>query len=222
MTTEEFLKRLYEARFSPKEVEHKNKIWKVFCDTFLSKYVSPNDTVVDLAAGYCEFINNIKCKTKIAVDINPAAAQYKNDDVKLILNDVTKMVDLPSDSVDVVFTSSFFEHLLSKDDLLKTLLEVRRVLKTGGRLLIVMPNIRYSYKEYWDFFDHTLPVSHKALEEGLRAMGYDIETVYPRFVPYTTKSRFPKALTLVRWYLKMPFLFPLFGKQLFISAKKAA
>ena len=30
------------------------------------------------------------------------------------------------------------------------------------------PNIRYLAAEYWDFYDHYLPLSHLSLEEGLR------------------------------------------------------
>ena len=216
----DFIKNLYKTRFSEAEVQSKNKIWKLLCDEFLSKYIKNDDTVMDLGAGYCEFINNIKCGKKIALDLNPDTASYKNNDVELILNDCKNMVDIENDSIDVIFNSAFFEHLASKQDLLETLLETYRVLKPGGRLITLMPNIYYLYKEYWDFFDHTLPVSHKSLKEGLEAIGFKIDVLYPRFVPYTTKSKHPRFLFLIKMYLKMPFLYRIFGKQLFIVAKK--
>lgn len=52
---------LYQGRFSKQEVEDKSRIWEVLCKHFFQEYVSPNDTVLDLGAGYCDFINNIQC-----------------------------------------------------------------------------------------------------------------------------------------------------------------
>lgn len=215
-----YFENLYKARFSPREIEKKNEIWKVFCEEFLSKFIRKNDTVMDLGAGYCEFINNIECKKKIALDINPDTAKYKAPDVKLVINDCTQMKDIRNDSIDVVFNSNFFEHLPTKNALLETLVNIYRVLKPTGRLIILMPNIHYCYAEYWDFFDHVLPISHKALDEILRAIGFEIEVIYPRFLPFTTKAKFPKFLFLIKLYLKVPILYRIFGKQLFIVAKK--
>jgi hypothetical protein len=44
--------------------------------------------------------------------------------------------------------------------------------------------------------------------------------VYPQFVPYSTKSRLPRAIFLIRWYLKIPLLWKIFGKQMLIVARK--
>jgi ubiquinone/menaquinone biosynthesis C-methylase UbiE len=221
MQSEEYyLKRLYNARFSPEERTGKEQIWKLLCHEYFVNWVKSTDTVMDLAAGYCEFINNIQCGKKIALDINPDTAKFKNPDVELVLNDCTVMPDVPDDSVDVIFTSSFFEHLPSKEVLLRTLIQCYRVLRPGGRLMILMPNIRFCYDVYWDFFDHLLPVSDRALDEGLRAIGFTMDVMYPQFVPYTTKSRFPRALFLIRWYLRLPFLWKIFGKQMFVVARK--
>jgi ubiquinone/menaquinone biosynthesis C-methylase UbiE len=220
LSEEEYLERLYKARFTAEERASKDKIWKLLCDKYFVKWIKPTDTVMDLAAGYCEFINNINCARKIALDLNPDTAQFKNPDVELIVNDCTSMPDVESNSIDAIFTSSFFEHLPSKEVLLRTLAQCYRVLRPGGRLLVLMPNIRYCYDVYWDFFDHLLPVSDRALDEAMRAIGYHMDVVYPRFVPYSTKSRLPRALFLIRWYLKIPPLWKIFGKQLFIVARK--
>jgi ubiquinone/menaquinone biosynthesis C-methylase UbiE len=103
---------------------------------------------------------------------------------------------------------------------LKTLSEAHRILKRGGRVLILQPNIRYAYKEYWDFFDHHIPLSDKSLIEVLILAGFKVEQVLPRFLPYTTKSKLPKNSFFIRTYLNLPFLWKLFGKQLFIAAGK--
>ena len=86
--------------------------------------------------------------------------------------------------------------------------------------MLLQPNIRFAYKVYWDFFDHQLPFSDRAMVEALQACGFGIESVRPRFLPYTTKSTLPSWPILVKLYLRCPPLHWLFGKQMFIVAVK--
>ena len=44
----------------------------------------PDETVLDLAAGYCEFINALHCRDKIAVDLNPAVAEMAAPEVRVV------------------------------------------------------------------------------------------------------------------------------------------
>jgi hypothetical protein len=70
------LARLYQARFSATEVAAKDRVWAILCHDFFSRFVRPTDTVLDIAAGYCEFINHIECAHKVALDANPDIARY--------------------------------------------------------------------------------------------------------------------------------------------------
>lgn len=74
--------------------------------------------------------------------------------------------------------------------------------------------------EYWDFYDHYLPLSHLSLEEGLSQSGYEVTKNIPRFLPFTMKSKKPTADFVISTYLKMPFAWPLFGKQFLVVAQK--
>ena len=85
---------------------------------------------------------------------------------------------------------------------------------------MVQPNIRYAYREYWDFFDHHVALSHGSLSEALQMTGFHIEVLRPRFLPYTTKSRLPQAAWLVRLYLACPPAQWLLGKQMLVVARK--
>ncbi len=130
------------------------------------------------------------------------------------------MPTVPDNSVDVVFTSNFLEHLESKAALLDTFREVRRVLRPGGRFIVMGPNIRYVYDKYWDFFDHHLPLSHVTLEEAMAISEFEVENLIDRFLPYSTRSKLPKASWIISLYLKAPIFWPFFGKQFLVVARK--
>jgi len=211
--------RLYRLRFE-KDIKIRNEIWKVLCQDFFQKYIKTTDTICDLGAGFCEFINNIKAQNKIAIDVNPESRKYAASDVQVVACKSVNLAQKIKDKLDVVFASNFFEHLPTKEELVITVDEIRKVLKKRGRLIILMPNIRYVGSAYWDFLDHQLPLSDKSMIELLELKGFRIIEKKSKFLPYSTKSNLPKIPILVRFYLKLTPLHLIFGKQSLIVAQK--
>lgn len=209
---------VYNRRFAA-DTQFREKMWKVLCQDYFQRFIPENAAVLEIAAGYCEFINNIRAKTKFAVDINEEIRYHAGPDVKVILTLSTDLSAIPAASIHAIFVSNFFEHI-SKPDITKTIQECCRVLKPAGRILILQPNIRYLHKDYWMFYDHITPLDDRALAELLEVMSLKIKLVLPRFLPYTTKSKLPRAISLIRLYLKIPFLYKIFGRQAFIIAEK--
>jgi SAM-dependent methyltransferase len=210
---------IYRARFGERS-EERTALWQTLTESYFQRFVGPDDTVLDLAAGYCEFINAIECGHKVAVDLNPTVATMAAADVVVHHG---RSDDLPAElegSVDVVWVSNFFEHLPDSGALLATLAEVRRVLRPGGRLLVLQPNIRLTKEAYWDFVDHSLPITERSLAEALRLTGFEIDLMKVRFLPYTTESRLPISPGLIRLYLRMPPAQWLLGKQTFVVAHR--
>lgn len=211
---------IYRQRFDERALRQKNKVWRVICDDFLAKYIDPSESVVDLGAGTCEFINNIRCGRKYAVDINPDTEKYADEDVTVIRPPTDSSIGLEDETVDVVFASNFFEHLPSRQSVVDTLSEIRRVLAPGGKLIIIQPNVKYLYMQYWDYFDHQIALSEESMREAIVTSGFTIEVLKGRFLPYTFRSRYPKGKFFVRTYLKIPIIHRLLGKQMFILARK--
>ena len=216
-----YLKKLYNNRFSTNERDLRQQIWNDLYSGFFHKYCNNADTVLDLAAGFGEFIIACKSKNKIAVDLNPETSDIlEPKGIRVVMESAEKLDSIDDNSVDVCFVSNFFEHLPSKDILDNVLVEIYRILKSNGKLLILQPNYRFSYDLYFDCYDHYIPLSDRSLSEALLLSNFIIKECYPKFLPFTTKSNYPKNSVFIKIYLKFPFLWNIFGKQLFIVATK--
>lgn len=211
---------LYKIRFSEAELPRKNEIWKVLCSDFFQKYINPKSTVVDIACGYGEFLNNIQAVRKIAVDLNPDAKAFLNKNIEFHQCMATELGAVVNGAADVVFTSNFLEHLPDKKALDEFLDQVLIALKPGGEYLIMGPNLRYVPGQYWDFYDHHLGLTHLSLKEALQMRGFNIKVCIDRFLPFTTQGALPTHPLFVKMYLQFPIVWKLLGKQFFIVAEK--
>lgn len=215
------LDRLYANRFSESERAEKLVVWKTLCGCFFNRYVRPDSAVLDIGAGYCDFINNIAAGRKVAVDLNPDTKACAAPGVEVHLLPLERLVEATGPgTIDVAFASNVFEHLRGPDTLLEVLAAVREALRPGGILMIMQPNAARVGMRFWDFVDHTLPLTEKGMEEALTMSGFQMVENRARFLPYTTKSRLPKSAPLLRIYLWLRPIQWLLGKQMFLVAKR--
>lgn len=220
MTAASELSDLYRSRFEASGLAKRRSVWKTLNAAFFSRLISPQDEVLELACGYGEFISTIRARRKLGVDLNPDAGRQLPADVAFHNASAEDLSFLPAAAVDVVFTSNFLEHLPDKAALSRVLGEAHRVLRPGGRFIVLGPNIRFAYREYWDFYDHHLPLSDRSLGEGLAAAGFTIERSIARFLPFTMAGRTPAHPLLIRGYLALPLAWPVLGKQFLVVARR--
>lgn len=97
---------------------------------------------------------------------------------------------------------------------------VTRCRKARSRLICLEPNIKFLPGEYWDFWDHHLPLSETSLAELLRLAGFVIDAKVGRFLPYSMSQGSAPPVILLRIFLKCRFLWPVFGKQFLVIARK--
>ncbi|MEG4960857.1 MULTISPECIES: methyltransferase domain-containing protein [unclassified Microcoleus] len=221
MKADAYLKKLYANRFDSRQMQAKVALWKVLIDEFLQDYVPPESAVLDIGGGYCEFINQIQAGEKCLIDLNSDSKLFATPDVKVLNLDVLNLGNnlAFTEHFDRIFISNFFEHLSSKEELIQIISFCFDALKPGGSLLVIQPNFKYSFKEYYDFIDHQLPITHLSLQELLQTVGFEIDLIIPRFLPFSTKGR-PASPWLLKVYLKLPLLWQFLGGQMFVKASK--
>jgi SAM-dependent methyltransferase len=127
---------------------------------------------------------------------------------------------LPDGSLDIVFSSNFFEHLPAKPILERTIQEAARCLKTGARIIAMGPNIRYVPGPYWDFWDHHIPLTERSVSELFETNGFRIEKSIPRFLPYTMVNQREIPTVLIRLYSRFRFLWRLRGHQFLVIGRR--
>jgi SAM-dependent methyltransferase len=213
------LETIYSRRFDSDE-EYRNQVWRVLIEDWFKRHVPPESTVLDLGCGYGQFINHVKCAKKYAMDLNPGSKARLQPQVEFLEQNCATAWNLPDDCLDVVFTSNFFEHLLSKADLEKTIREAMRCLKKGGRIIAMGPNIKLVGGDYWDFFDHHLALTELSLKEAFEIAGLSTEYLLRGFLPYTMVNAPKYPVFMLRIYLRLPFLWKWFGRQFLVIAAK--
>jgi SAM-dependent methyltransferase len=196
--------------------ERRAATWRALWRHYFRHRISSDATVLDLGAGYGDFINSVSAAKRIALDSWPGLAQHVAPGVETIIGQVTDLDTIADGSVDFAFASNLFEHL-TQGELILVLDQLSRKLRSGGQLSILQPNYRYAYREYFDDYTHRTPYSHIGLADLLQAQGWTVTEVVPRFLPLTIKSRLPTWDWLIGAYLRSPFK-PM-GKQMLISAR---
>lgn len=190
-------------------------VWRSIC-RYLQRYVRPDEPLLDLGAGYGEFSRFIRSGKKWALDENPELASFWPPGVHALIQSALLPIPLESDSLGTVFASNFFEHF-TIDECRSILAELSRVLRPGGRLVVVQPNFRLEPRRYYDDYTHKTAFTHVGFADLLRSVGWRIVHQEPRFIPFSMNMGVPKFGWLVAAYLATPFR--LFAGQFLVVAE---
>ncbi len=213
------LKEVYEQRFSHEDQAGKEEIWREL-GRFLQRYIKADARVVDIACDLGYFIRNVRAAERWATDIRDVSSSLPKD-VRFVPASGLDLAEvLPNNYFDIAFFSNYLEHLPSTEAVLQQLRVTHSILKPGGSVVILQPNIRLVGGAYWDFIDHQTALTEKSLAEAAVMAGFRTKEVIARFLPYTTKSRIPQHPLLVRAYLNFPPAWLFLGKQTLYVGEK--
>jgi hypothetical protein len=209
--------RLYEYRFRDVDQDHRQAVWQEIAPWIHKRLGSP-ERVLDPAAGRCEFINAVPASERWAVDEVAYAERAASPGTHVIVSDIMD-VDLPPGHFGAVWVSNFLEHLSTQEHVAAFLEKMRACIRPGGAIAVMGPNFRYCWDEYFDYADHTLPLTHLAVAEHLYAAGFEVTEIIARFLPYSFRSRLPSSPSLARLYLRTPVAWRLLGKQFLVIGR---
>ena len=203
-----------DSRFRPHP--KRQQVWRHIA-AYLERWWEPSDsTIVDVGAGYCTFVNVARARHRIAVDIHPRLDQYADCEVRCVTASATDLHEIESSTCDVVFASNLLEHL-TRDEIMRALAEFRRILRPGGRLILLQPNYRLCSSQYYDDYTHVTPLSDRSLGDVVEVAGFRLRQLEPRFLPLTLRSTGSRLAFLVPLYLRSPVR-PL-AKQMLVVAE---
>jgi SAM-dependent methyltransferase len=206
------LPELYDARFDEREISRKDDVWREIVG-YLQRYIDADGPILDLACDQGHFIRFVAARERWATDIRDVQAALP-DDVRFVQGSGLDLAQLlPTGYFATVFMSNYLEHLDTGDAVIDQLRVVRSLLRPGGRVIVLQPNIRLVGPRYWDFIDHKVALTERSLLEAAELA--DIRTVdlVTRFIPYSTKGRLPTDRRLVRAYLRFRPAWWLLGRQ---------
>ena len=194
-------------------------VWSTVAE-YLSSYIPAAAAVLDIGAGYCDWINCTRAARRVAVDVWPGIAAHAAPGVETqVLDLVGGLPSLGAASFDAVLASNVLEHF-SPGDVDRVVADVAAVLRPGGRLIAIQPNFRYAWKNYFDDYTHRSVFTHVSLPALLREHGFRILELRPKFLPYSMReSRVPIRPWLIRAYLASPIK-PMAGQMLVVAAKE--
>jgi SAM-dependent methyltransferase len=213
---------VYDLRFGEKERSAMDGVWREICRFLQRRYISPSAKVMDLGTDVGSFIRNVDAAERWATDLRDTTA-HLSPDIHFIQSDGLALADAtPTDYFDVVFMSNYLEHLDSAESVIEQLRVVHRLLRPGGLVIVLQPNIKLVGAAYWDFIDHRVTLTDASLVEAATLAGFEKRDLVSRFLPYSVKGRLPAHSKLVRAYLALPLAWRFFGKQtLFVGHRPA-
>lgn len=191
-------------------------VWRAIC-RYLQPWVAEKEGLLELGAGYGEFSKEIRAASKWALDQDPGLASYWGESVKPLIQSALQPLPLATGSLGTIVASNFFEHFVL-EEAATILIEARRALRSGGRLIVIQPNFRLEPRRYFDDYTHRTAFTDNGFRDLLLALDWKIVHTEPRFVPFTMKSRLPTAKWLVRLYLSLPIR-PFAGQFLVVAEK---
>ena len=195
----------------------RSAVWRAITEHLSRWFPSPCERVVDLGCGYGDFINQVRAAERIAVDPRDCECHLA-DGVSFVRDGaVGALAGMADGSVDLIMASNLLEHL-DWDDVERLLAEAARVLRHGGRLMLLQPNFARDPHRYFDDHTHRTVFTHESLVGWTRSAGLRPIVVKAGYLPLTMKSRLPQSYWLTRTYLALGS--PVLGGQMLVVAER--
>jgi len=150
------------------------------------EFIEKDATVVDFGSGGGYLLNNIQCKEKLGVEINPTARANAN---KLGINTLPSSEEIKDEWADVIISHHALEHV---EHPLSVLRELHKKLKPNGKIVFVVPIERHNKYVPNDINFHLYTWSEMNLGNLFTLAGFQVKEVKEikhRWPPHFMKIR---------------------------------
>src|SRR5690349_3011312 len=84
-------------------------LWSALWDYSLSKTMTSSTAILELGAGWCDFINNATAERRIAIDLWPGVVDAAAPGVEAHVGSAEDLSFLGDESIDTIFASNLIE-----------------------------------------------------------------------------------------------------------------
>ena len=168
--------------------------------------------LMDFGCGSKPYRNIFNVRDYVGVDFKNEGHPHDNESIDVFYDG--KHLPFPDESFDSVLSSEVFEHIFNLPEML---VEINRVMKHGGRILITCPFVWNEHEKPFDYARYTEFALKDLFERsGFRVIAFEksgnfITTTFQIWVLYwhTVLSKAARRNVLVRTLLKYFLIFPL-------------
>ena len=149
--------------------------------------------VLEVGCGSGELLRSLSGGSSLAVGVDLSAAGLGIARGKaLVACASAQALPFEDGSFDAVVAQHLIEHLIEPESALG---EWRRVLRPGGRLVLVTPNAAYPDPAHFEDPTHVNLFTPASLREALEAGGYRVDALFTLF-PYLGRGRLGRAASI--------------------------
>ena len=167
------------------------------------------NTMLDFGCGSKPYKNCFKYKNYIGLDIEESGHDHTNEKIDLFYDG--KKIPFSDGHFDFIFSSEVFEHIFNLENVI---IELNRVLKKNGKMLITLPFVWNEHEQPYDYARYTsfaikdiLIKNGFEIEESKKSSNF-IETIFQKLTVYLYQLIFPKN-SYLRFILVFLILAPL-------------
>jgi len=192
-----YIDTIYDEKIRP-HTSYPFQLCKYLFDRFEMK---KGRILLDVGCGRSDFLEGFK-----HMDLDVYGLDYEKCYSHLVLDDIeiryanVEIDPFPFDdcTFDVVFSKSLIEHLFNPTKFMK---ECYRVLKPGGRIIIMTPDWMSQMRIFFDDYTHRQPYTVTAIRDVLRIFGFK-KIISERFCQLPILWKYP-LLQILSYFLRL-------------------
>lgn len=144
--------------------------------TFYLASLGEGQRILDLNPGFEGLYGAIDISKieYVCLEQNPKVRSFLEQNNISVFDWKIPVIPLQENTVDYILSTPFIEHLPSYLDAMSFLIEAKRVLKSEGRILIIVPNYLNLKAIFYEDYKHNWITTKKRITDMLKDLGFEV------------------------------------------------